>query len=54
MRSSKNMLTKRISILFTQRTWDLLVLISKAKNTSVSELVRIAVKEKYQKEYELS
>lgn len=41
------MLTKRTNILFEEKTWKELSMIAKRENTSVGELVRTAVEEKY-------
>lgn len=47
------MLIKRTQILFDKKLWNALVDIAKRENTSVGELVRIAVKEKYEEERRL-
>lgn len=44
------MLTKRTQILFDEYLWSLLTKIAKSRNSSVGELVRTAVREKYEKE----
>ena len=44
------MLTKRTQILFDENLWNTLVEIAKKGSTSVGELVRRAVKEKYEEE----
>lgn len=44
------MLTKRTQILFDKNLWNILVGISRKENTSVGELVRVAVREKYEEE----
>ena len=41
------MLTKRTNILFDQPTWDTLSAIAEAQKTSVGELVRVAVTDRY-------
>ncbi len=41
------MLNKRTNILFDEKLWNKLVKLAAAKNTSVGELVRTAVEEKY-------
>lgn len=41
------MLSKRTNILFDQELWSQLVQLAKTKRTSVGELVRSAVKDKY-------
>lgn len=47
------MLTKRTQILFDQQLWSSLVQLAKEKNTSVGELVRNALREKYGEEKRL-
>lgn len=42
------MLTKRTNILFDQEMWETLVSLAKEKKTSVGNLVRQAVKKRYQ------
>lgn len=44
------MLIKRTHILFDKELWNTLVGLAKEKQTSVGELVRIAVREKYEEE----
>lgn len=44
------MLTKRTQILFDEYLWKTLFDIAKRENTSIGELVRTAVKEKYKEE----
>lgn len=44
------MLIKRTHILFDKELWNTLVGLAKEKKTSVGELVRIAVREKYEEE----
>ena len=44
------MLNKRTQILFDKELWQILVDLAKAKKTSVGELVRAAVREKYEEE----
>jgi hypothetical protein len=41
------MLTKRITVLLEQSMWDLLDSLAKSKHTSISELVRQAVRITY-------
>lgn len=41
------MLNKRTNILFDEVTWQMLQEVSTAKNTSVGQLVRLAVKDVY-------
>lgn len=48
------MLIKRAHILFDQQLWNQLVQKADEKQTSVAQLVRVAVEEKYQKENFLS
>lgn len=52
MLSFDHMLTKRTNILFDQKTWDMLVGLAESRGSSVGELVRIAVKEKFENEHE--
>ncbi len=47
------MLTKRTQILFDQQLWNSLVQLAKEKQTSVGELVRNALREKYGQEKRL-
>lgn len=42
------MLTKRTNILFNEELWGILVKIAQVNDTSVGELIRQAVSEKYQ------
>ncbi len=44
------MLTKRTQILFDTQLWNTLVTIAKVSNVSVGELVRAAVREKYERD----
>lgn len=44
------MLVKRAQILFDKQLWNTLADLAKRKNTSMGELVRAAVKEKYEEE----
>lgn len=48
------MLTKRAQILFDQDLWQKLNSLAKKEKKSVGEVVRVAVKEKYQREQELA
>ena len=45
-----HMLTKRTNILFEEKTWKELTKLASKKKTSVGELVRDAVEEKYTRE----
>ena len=47
------MLTKRTQILFDTQLWNTLVTIAKVSNVSVGELVRTAVREKYEEDNRL-
>lgn len=47
------MLVKRTQILFDKQIWNTLADLAKRKNTSIGELVRVAVKEKYEEEDQL-
>ena len=47
------MLTKRTNILFEEELWKTLVKLAQFKNTSVGELVRNAVSEKYTQKMDL-
>lgn len=47
------MLIKRTQILFDKQIWNTLADLAKRKNTSIGELVRVAVKEKYEEEDQL-
>lgn len=47
------MLTKRANILFEEKTWKELASRAKKRNTSVGELVRSAIEEKYPSDQEL-
>ena len=49
-----HMLTKRTQILFDEELWKQLVKISVVKKTSIGQLIREAVEEKYQKKLKLS
>lgn len=44
------MLIKRTQILFDQQLWNTLVGLAKKENSSVGELVRVAVREKYEQQ----
>lgn len=48
-----HMLTKRANILFEEKTWKELSRLAKNQKTSVGELVRNAVEEKYPRQLEL-
>jgi len=52
MLSFDHMLTKRTNILFDQKTWDMLVGLAKSRGSSVGELVRVAVKEKFEERHD--
>lgn len=44
------MLTKRTQILFDENCWKKILVLAKTKNTSVGNLIRVAIKETYFKE----
>lgn len=48
------MLTKRTHILFEEKLWEKLVEISEKTNTSIGQLVRTAVEDKYHEESQLA